>query len=354
MGLMSGTLRGKAGNRRRRWRAAWRDTLLLLREFRGSLLAFGALVGGGGLLYELLSRGAGEPLSGALEAIYRALSLVFLQSSGDFPNAWYLQAFYFVMPVAGLGILAQGLTEFGVLLFNRRARSKEWEMAVASTHSDHIVLVGLGHLGYRVVKQLHEMDQDVVVIEMKPDAETVSGARAMGVPVLHDDARRDAVLEAAGIRKARCLVLCTQNDTLNLQIAVKARNLNPALQVIVRIFDDDFAQALQKQFDFKALSATGMAAPTFAAAAAGVDITKPITVEGQALSLARMDVPVRSRLAGQSVAQVEATYEVSVVLLRHDSQSDFHPAAGRSLAAGDAIAVIGGPDQLNRLVRDNR
>jgi K+/H+ antiporter YhaU regulatory subunit KhtT len=67
-----------------------------------------------------------------------------------------------------------------------------------------------------------------------------------------------------------------------------------------------------------------------------------------------MDVPVRSRLAGQSVAQVEATYEVSVVLLRHAGQSDFHPAAGRSLSAGDAIAVIGGPEQLNRLVRDNR
>jgi Trk K+ transport system NAD-binding subunit len=346
--------RGKAGRAWRRWRAGWRDTLLLLREFRGSLLAFGGLVIGGGLLYGLLARAAGEPLSSALEAIYRALSLVFLQSPGDFPRAWHLQAFYFVMPVVGLGILAQGLTEFGVLLFNRRARSKEWEMAVASTHSDHIVLVGLGHLGYRVVKQLHEMEQDVVVIEAKPDAETVSGARAMGVPVLHDDARRDAALEAAGIRKARALVLCTQNDTLNLQIAVKARSLNPAIQVVVRIFDDDFAQALQKQFDFKALSATGMAAPTFAAAAAGVDITKPITVEGQALSLARLEVPVGSRLAGRAVGDVETSYEVSVVLLRHAGQSDFHPAAGRALSAGDSIAVIGGPDQLNRLVRDNR
>ncbi len=43
--------------------------------------------------------------------------------------------------------LAQGLTEFGALLFNRRLRSKEWEMVVASTFSNHIILVGLGHLG---------------------------------------------------------------------------------------------------------------------------------------------------------------------------------------------------------------
>jgi len=340
--------------RRRQWRAAWRDTLVLLGEFRGSLIAFAVLVVGGGLLYDVLSRAAGEPLSSVLESIYRALGLVFLQSSGDFPTTLYLQVFYFAMPILGLGILARGLTEFGVLLFNRRSRSKEWEMAVASTFGNHIVLVGLGHLGYRVVKHLHEMNQDVVVIELKASAETANNVRAMGIPILHDDGRRETVLEAAGIRKARSLVLCTQDDTLNLQIAVKARNLNPGIQVIVRIFDDDFAQALQKQFDFKALSATGMAAPTFAAAAAGMDITKPIMVEGQALSLARMDVAVQSQLAGKSVSDVEAVYDVSVVLLRHDGESDFHPAGGRLLASGDAIAVIGGPQELNHLVGDNR
>ncbi len=205
----------------------------------------------------MLSRAAGEPLSSVLESIYRALGLVFLQSSGDFPTTLYLQVFYFVMPILGLGILARGLTEFGVLLFNRRSRSKEWEMAVASTFGNHIVLVGLGHLGYRVVKHLHEMNQDVVVIELKASAETANNVRAMGIPILHDDGRRETVLEAAGIRKARSLVLCTQDDTQNLQIAVKARNLNPGIQVIVRIFDDDFAQALQKQFDFKALERHG-------------------------------------------------------------------------------------------------
>jgi hypothetical protein len=79
--------------RRRRWRAAWRDTLVLLREFRGSLIAFTALVVGGGLFYDALSRAAGEPLSGVLESIYRALGLVFLQSSGTFPTTLYRQRF---------------------------------------------------------------------------------------------------------------------------------------------------------------------------------------------------------------------------------------------------------------------
>jgi phosphoglycerate dehydrogenase-like enzyme len=56
------------------------------------------------------------------------------------------------------------LTEFGILLFNRRARTKEG-MAVASTYNKHTVLVGLGHLGYRVVQKLHEMEENVVVVK---------------------------------------------------------------------------------------------------------------------------------------------------------------------------------------------
>ena len=53
------------------------------------------------------------------------------------------------------------------------------------------------------------------------------------------------------------------------------------IDVVIRIFDDDFASALQRQFGFRALSATGMAAPIFASSAAKVDITAPINIEGQ-------------------------------------------------------------------------
>jgi len=82
------------------------------------------------------------------------------------------------MPIIGIVMLAQGLADFGSLLFNRRSRSKEWEMAVASTLKNHIILVGLGHLGYRVAIKLHEMDEQIAVIEFNAETDTVS-ARAI-------------------------------------------------------------------------------------------------------------------------------------------------------------------------------
>ncbi|MCI0399548.1 MAG: TrkA family potassium uptake protein [Chloroflexi bacterium] len=345
---------GRANRRWRKVRASWRDTLLLFGEFRWPLLVLTLVMIGGGLFYYWLAGLVGQPAGSVAEAVYLMLVLTFLQPIGDFPQAWPLQAFYFLMPLIGIGILAQGLTEFGLLFFNRQARSKEWEMAVASTFRDHIILVGLGHLGFRVAQALYELDQEVVVLELDPQADLIAATREMDIPVIREDAKRKEALEAAGVDRASTIVICTQNDNLNLQIAFKARKINPDIRVVIRIFDDDFAQALEEQFGFRAMSATGMAAPIFATAAAGVDITRPITVEGEALSLACLNVRPQSRLVGCSVSEIEQSYDVSVVLLRHDGASDFHPAGDRQLADQDVVAVLAGPEQISRLVEHNR
>jgi len=227
-------------------------------------------------------------------------------------------------------------------------------MAVASTFSEHTILVGLGHLGYRVIEALHMMDVSVVAIELNPSADLLTAVQKMGIPVIQDDATRQTSLEAAGIERAGTLVLCSQNDAMNLKIAVKARSLNPHIKVVIRIFDDDFAQSLHEQFGFNALSATAMAAPAFASAAAGADITNPITVEGQPLSLARIKIGEHSGLTGKSVGEIEQGFDLSVVLLKHDSQKDMHPAADTCLADGDTLVVLGEPEHINQLMQDNR
>jgi Trk K+ transport system NAD-binding subunit len=141
---------------------------------------------------------------------------------------------------------------------------------------------------------------------------------------------------------------------MNLQIALKARSLNPDIQVVIRIFDEDFARSLREQFGFIALSATEMAAPVFAAAAAGADVTNPISIEGQQLSLARLTVHPSSILADKTIGYVEDNYHLNIILLRHDHQSEMHPTDTRPLHAGDTLAVLGGPEELSRLMQDNQ
>ena len=227
-------------------------------------------------------------------------------------------------------------------------------MAVASTLENHIVLVGLGHLGYRIVESLYEMGRDVAVIELNPAVDAFKAVQEMGVPVIQEDASRSLALEAANIDTAHTIILASQKDAMNLQIALKARSMNPDIQVVIRIFDEDFAHALHDQFGFIALSATEMAAPVFAAAAAGADVTHPISIEGQQLSLARMTVNTSSKLAEKTVGYVEDNYSLTVILLRHNDHSEMHPRDVSPLQPGDTIAVFGGPDQLKQLMQDNQ
>ena len=340
-------------NRWRKLRATWRDTLILVSEFRTSLILFTITVIGGGILYFFLSETLREPVKSLGESIYTILAATFLQPIGDFPKHLILQLFHFIMPVIGIIFLAQGLTDFGTLLFNRKSRGKEWEMAVASTMNKHIVLVGLGHLGFRVAQKLHEMGESIVVLEINAGTHTTIAARDMGIPVILADARHPGSLEGANVKDARTIILASQNDAMNLQIALKARSLNPKIQVVIRIFDEEFAHSLQDQFGFIALSATEMAAPVFAAAAAGADVTNPISIEGQLLGLARLTIKPNSPFVDKTVGYVEDNYHLNIVLLRHDHSSEMHPTDSCPLHSGDTLAVLGGPTQLNRLVHDN-
>jgi Trk K+ transport system NAD-binding subunit len=339
---------------RRRWKASWRDTMLLVREFRLPLAIFCLAILGGGAAYFTLSQNTNQPVSSLVEGIYTVLLLAFLQPNGEFPRVLSLQVFYFLMPLIGLSAVARGLTDFGVLFFNRQARSRQWEVAVVSTYSNHFVLVGLGHLGYGVVRYLHALDLEVVAIELDPEAELLESVKSMGVSCLVGDGQRQETLQEAGIERARAIILCTQNDTANLKMALKARGVNPGLRVVSRIFDQDFAQSLQQQFGFVAMSATGMASPAFAAAAAGVDVTRPITVEGESLSLAHFTVAPQAALEGISVGDVEQNYDVSVVRWRRDDQADFHPPFDLRFQASDVVFILGNPERINEIVHANR
>jgi voltage-gated potassium channel len=337
----------------RRIRAGWRDTLLLLREFSWPLLFFCITLIGGSYLYFYWAGIYGAPLGSYLESLYLVLSLTFLQPTVAFPGDWHLQIFFFFIPIIGISLIAQGVAEFASLFFNRRSRGKEWEMAVASTFNKHVVLVGLGHLGYNVLESLLILDQEVVVIELNPNADLVNAVRKQGTPVIVDDANKESILDEAGIRKASTLLLCTQNDALNLQIAVKARALNHDIRVIIRIFDQDFARAIRDQFGFLAMSSTEMSAPAFAAAAAGLQMTRPIAIEGQSLCLARLDIQTGSKLAGKNVKDIEEGFDASIVLIQCRNKTDLHPPGNTIVEMDSTIAVIAEPNVIKELQRAN-
>lgn len=224
-------------------------------------------------------------------------------------------------------------------------------MAVASTLKDHIILLGLGQLGYRVVGQLVEFKQDVVVIDLNPNYDLMEKVRSFGIPVIIDDGTREAVLVNAGLKRARSIVLCMEDDSLNLQIALKARNINPKIRVILRIFDDDFADSLTKQFGFIAISAPGISAPIFATAATDINMTPPLIIENQPHSLAHFAIKKQSDLIGKVVQQIEDDYAISIVLIMKNGQRESHPKGATLVEEGDILAILGEPEKIYSILQ---
>jgi Trk K+ transport system NAD-binding subunit len=328
-----------------------RDTLVLLRQFRGPLIAFNLAFLAGGGLYFTLAQQAGEAHPASLaEAVFLVLSMIFLQANADFPGVWYLQIFFFVMPLVGLSILGQGAADIGVLLFNRRARGEAWQVAVAATYSNHIVIVGMGHLGFRVARALQEIGESFVLIEQNPEAELLSYAHDWNVPIIRGDSLKHEVLRQAGVDRAHTIVIATSDDTMNLQIAIHARAVNPQVRTIVRLFDDEFAREVRQAFGITAAySTSALAAPAFAAAAAGLEVAQTVTLSGRMLHMSHFTLEPGSALVGQTISQVEHAYDVSVVLLRRGKEADLHPNNEAVLREGDQITVFADVSTLHHL-----
>ncbi|MFB6607953.1 NAD-binding protein [Streptomyces noursei] len=177
--------------------------------------------------------------------------------------------------------------------------------------SGHVVLLGLGKIGTRVLARLHEMRIPVVCIEADPEARGVALARRLRVPTVVGDVTQEGVLEAALADRARTLLALTSEDTTNLEAALYARSVNPRLRVTLRLFDDGFATAVYRTLRAahpaartRSRSVSFLAAPAFAGAMMGREILGAIPVERRVLLVARVEVRGHAALEGRKVGEV--------------------------------------------------
>ncbi|MFF5922489.1 NAD-binding protein [Streptomyces flavochromogenes] len=174
----------------------------------------------------------------------------------------------------------------------------------------HVVLLGLGRVGTRVLVQLHELGVPVVCVEDDPEARGVAHARTLRVPVVLGDVTQEGVLEAAKIHRARALLALTSADTTNLEAALYARTLNPDLLVALRLYDDDFASTVYRTLRAahpdaltRSRSVSTLAAPAFATAMMGRQILGAIAVERRVLVFAALDIAGQPQWEGRTVAE---------------------------------------------------
>jgi Trk K+ transport system NAD-binding subunit len=328
----------------------------LLWEFRWALGVFCGLVLGVGLLLHWYYHAfeSGRALSFA-EACYGVFLAVFLESYLPFPQEWFLQPLFFLVPVIGLGAVADSLVRLGYLMFTRKQRLPEWQQMVASLYRNHVVVAGVGKVGYEIVKGLLEMREPVVAVERQgAESSLLEELIDLDVPVIRGDARTRKTLEQAGVARARSVVFATSDDLTNLDGGLTARDLNTKAQVVLRLFDESLAAKVRGAFAIPAISTSRVSAPAFIAAATGRRIYQDFQLAGQMLHLIDMTIASGSGLAGQTVGAIQKALAVNVVMHSGRSGVNINPPHDLMLAEADEMLVVAPVARLVELEAVNR
>jgi Trk K+ transport system NAD-binding subunit len=290
-----------------------------------------------------------------VESIYAVFGMLFFEHVFDLPRDWFSAALFFLVPVVGIITLGQLFVRLGTTVLNR----EKWEMAKASTYSDHVIVCGLGRVGFRVCRWLLDLGEEVVVVDLDDEDSLYDQVRAWGAPIIVADARRPEILEQAGLHTASAIVPVTGDDLVNLGIATAARGLRPDMRVVLRTFDDALAANLQTGFDIhRAYSTSALAAPAFAAAAVHAPVDYAFSYEtehdgevSQALvTITKFTIVEGCKLAGYTVDRIENEFGVNVIAVRSQG-FEVHPPGDRVLNVGEGFVVSATPDGLDQLAR---
>ena len=127
----------------------------------------------------------------------------------------------------------------------RRLNTNEWMMRAMQIHNiavqsmavvEHVVICGYGRSGQNLARFLEQ--EKIAVIALDIDPQRIREAAAAGEKVVFGDAARREVLTAAGLMRARALVVSYADTASALRILALAQELRPGLPVIVRTVDD--------------------------------------------------------------------------------------------------------------------
>lgn len=309
-----------------------------------------AVVVGSTLVYHFGIRGS------LAHGLFRTIGLIATGADmheEELTKPWQ-KVFVSLMRLSGAALIAAFTAIFTNYLL--RARLGKALEARRIPDGGHVVVCGLGVIGFRVAEYLMQRGEKVVLIEQTADARFVAPARRLGAAVVIGDATLIQMLRQVNADKARAVIAATDNQLANLEIALLVRELNAKLRVVLRLSDPYLAQTLREAANIRlAMSTSAMAAPAFVAALFGDRVLNIFLIAGKVLAVVELNVQAEDVcLNGQPLRALAIDYELLPVAL---TTADGKPAAqlaNARLAEGDLLTAVMALPDLVRLLRRER
>lgn len=288
-----------------------------------------------------------------LDALYFSTETIATVGYGDFSflhQPTWLRLFSITLMFAGVTTTALLVAFIADLLLSRRFAHSAGRRQARHLRN-HIIVVGLGSFGIRVVGDLIAAGYDVAVIERDENSRFLSSAADLNVPVIFGDATLRQTLESARIEHARAVAVLTQDDMVNIETGIVLREMlgprvmpevhRPDVPIVLRIFDRALGSAVAQRFGFDHVRSTvDLAAPWFIGAAMGLQVRGTFSVGQRSFMVGAMHVASGSELDGLRMFELSTKTRV-IAITRQDAPVNLHPRRDAWLRAGDTVYLVG-------------
>lgn len=220
--------------------------------------------------------------------------------------------------------------------------------------SGHFILAGVGRVGREAAAELRESGVPFVVVDPRPQAEAL--CQSLGCPLLAGDATEDATLLAAGVKRAKGLIVTTSSDATNLYVILTARLLNSELFIASRAVDDSSVPKLVRAGANRAISPYAIGGRRLAHVMLSprvVDFLETaLTTGNRALNIDDLVVSA-GVAAGKTLESLQIPSRSGATLLAvvRNGTPTASPPGGFVLAAGDHLLLLGTSEQLKSVER---
>lgn len=257
--------------------------------------------------------------------------------------------------MTGLGAVTFSMTTLtqaafdGELTRMLRERGRRKKMA---TLQRHYSVIGYGRLGSAVAQELREAGQELCIVER--DADLADRAGREGLVVLHGDGGDDALLQQAGLARARGVAITVPEPADAIYITMSVRQANSTVAIQTRVATQaDAVKALRA-------GATSVVSPhVIGGWKMAHGLLRPHTTSFMDLAMlashpdVRVDevaVAASNSWVGQPLRRLPLGGGVLVVAIRRkDGAMVAAPGADDRIEAEDVLILIGAPARLRKV-----
>jgi Trk K+ transport system NAD-binding subunit len=307
-------------------------------------------------------RSGGQSQLPLLDAVYFTVETVATVGFGDFSfsgqPAW-MEAFGIGLIIAGTTLVTTLFALLTNALVSRRIEQSLGRERIPGMRG-HVVLVGLGAVGMKVLEGLLAKGQEVVVVERMEGNRYLGQARSLGVPLVLGDATLAQTLDSVNLSSAAAVAILTSDDLTNIETGLAVRDRLQArwteVPVVLRVFDRQLGHRLEQSFGFRHVwSTSAIAAPWFVGAALGLEVLFTFYVGSHPFLLARLRISAGGGLDGLAMRDLPAQIRIAAICRAASSTAIEHPPRRDTRLAPDDDAYLVGPyAELLEVLRHDR